>query len=125
MASYRHKSNNLTIKQFNNETINYYMKIKSGDKVIMQAGKDKGKSGKVLQVMTEEGRIVVEGLNLLIKHQKARKSGEKGQRIQFPAAVNIAKVALLCTKCGKPTRVSFKVEAGKKSRVCSKCKETI
>ncbi len=91
----------------------------------MQAGKDKGKSGKVLQVMTEEGRIVVEGLNLLIKHQKARKSGEKGQRIQFPAAVNIAKVALLCPKCGKPTRVSFKVEAGKKSRVCAKCKETI
>jgi large subunit ribosomal protein L24 len=101
------------------------MKIKSGDKVVMQAGKDKGKSGKVLQVMLEEGKVVVEGLNLLIKHQKAKRSGEKGQRIQFPAAVNVAKVALLCPKCGKPTRVSFKVEAGKKARICTKCKETV
>jgi len=92
---------------------------------MMMAGKDKGKSGKVLQVMTDDGRIVVEGLNLLIKHQKARKSGEKGQRIQFPAAINISKVALLCPKCGKPTRVSFKVEAKEKSRICTKCKETV
>jgi large subunit ribosomal protein L24 len=113
------------MKQFNNETINYYMKIKTGDKVIMLAGKDKGKTGKVLQVMTGDNKLVVEGLNLLIKHQKARRSGEKGQRIQFPSAVGISKVALVCPKCGKPTRVGFKVEEAGKSRICSKCKETV
>jgi large subunit ribosomal protein L24 len=101
------------------------MKIKSGDKVIMLAGKDKGKSGKVMQVMTEDDRIVVEGLNLMIKHQKPRKSGEKGQRIQFPGAVKISKTALVCPKCGKPTRVGYKVEDKKKSRICKKCKEAI
>jgi large subunit ribosomal protein L24 len=101
------------------------MKIKSGDKVVILSGKDKGKNGKVLQIMTDGERVVVEGLNLRIKHQKARKNGEKGQRIQFPGAINISKVALLCPKCGKPARVGFKFEADKKVRVCSKCKETI
>jgi large subunit ribosomal protein L24 len=91
----------------------------------MLAGKDKGKSGKVMQMMTDDGRLVVEGLNLMIKHQKARKSGEKGQRIQFPGAVKISKVALVCPKCGKPTRVGYKVEGKEKVRICKKCQETI
>lgn len=91
----------------------------------MQAGKDKGKSGKVLQVMTQEGKVVVEGLNLLIKHQKARRSGEKGQRIQFPSAVAAAKVALVCPKCGKTTRVGYKVDGDKKVRICKKCQEAV
>jgi len=101
------------------------MKIKTGDKVIMLAGKNKGKSGKVLQVMTKENKLVVEGLNLLIKHQKARKAGEKGQRIQFPSAVPVSKTALVCPKCGKPARIGFKIEGKVKSRVCKKCSETI
>ncbi len=102
------------------------MKIKAGDKVMMQAGKDKGKTGKVLQVMGKEGKVVVEGLNLLIKHQKARKTGEKGQRIQFPAAVWAAKTALVCPKCGKVTRIGYKAEAGsKKARICKKCQEAV
>lgn len=101
------------------------MKIKSGDKVIMLAGKDKGKTGKVLQVMTKENKVVIEGLNLLIKQQKAKRSGEKGQRIQFPSAVIVSKVALVCPKCGKPTRVGFKVEESGKARVCAKCKDII
>lgn len=100
------------------------MKIKSGDKVIMLAGKNKGKSGKVLQVMAD-GKVVIEGLNLLIKHQKARKSGEKGQRIQFPSAVPASKVALVCPKCGQSARVGFKIEDKIKSRICKKCRETI
>lgn len=101
------------------------MKIKTGDKVIMLAGKNKGKSGKVLQVMTKENKVVVEGLNLLIKHQKARKTGEKGQRIQFPSAVPVSKTALVCPKCGKSARVGFKIEDKVKSRICKKCSETI
>jgi large subunit ribosomal protein L24 len=101
------------------------MKIKTGDKVMMLAGKDKGKVGKVLQVMTADEKIVVEGLNLLIKHQKAGRAGEKGQRIQFPSAVAISKVALVCPKCDKPARVGYKVEAKIKQRICKKCQETI
>lgn len=91
----------------------------------MLSGKDKGKSGKVLQVFAQEERVVVEGLNLAIKHQRAKKSGEKGQRIQFSSAVNISRVALVCPKCGKNTRVGYKVEEGKKSRKCAKCQETV
>jgi len=92
---------------------------------MMLAGKDKGKVGKVLQVMTKDGKIVVEGLNLLIKHQRAGRAGEKGQRIQFPSAVVISKVALVCPKCDKPVRVGYKVEEKIKHRVCKKCQEAI
>lgn len=101
------------------------MKIKTGDKVIMLAGKNKGKTGKVLQVMTKENKLVVEGLNLMIKHQKARKTGEKGQRIQFPSAVPVSKTALVCPKCGQPARIGFKIEDKVKARICKKCSETI
>lgn len=91
----------------------------------MLAGKNKGKAGKVLQVMTKEKKVVIEGLNLLIKHQKSRKNGEKGQRIQFPAAVPVSKVALVCPKCGQTARVGFKAVGETKSRICKKCKEII
>lgn len=101
------------------------MKIKTGDKVVMLSGKDKGKTGKILQVMTKEGRAVVEGLNLMIKHQKARRNGEKGQRIQFPSAIKSAKLGLVCPKCGQTTRVAYKITDGKKHRACAKCQEII
>jgi len=106
------------------------MNIKKNDKVKILAGKDKGKIGKVLQVIPSERRASVEGLNLLIKHLRPRKNGEKGQRIEFPAFMNIANLALVCPKCGRPTRVGAKVtktEGGKskKFRVCKKCQEII
>ncbi len=109
------------------------MKIKTGDKVKILAGKDKGKTGKVLQVFVKENRVVVEGLNLLLKHQRARKQGESGQRIQFPAPINTSNLAFICPKCGSTTRVGYKIEnisddSGKRSvknRICRKCKETI
>lgn len=107
------------------------MKIKTGDKVKMLSGKDKGKIGKVLQVFINEERVVVEGLNLMIKHQRAKKQGEKGQRIQFPSPVNSSNVALICPKCGKETRIGSEriVSEDKKkvikNRVCKKCKEVI
>jgi len=105
------------------------MKIKVGDKVKMLGGKDRGKTGKVLQVLVSDNRVMVEGLNLIIKHQRPKKQGEKGQRLQFPRAVNLSKVALICPKCGAATRVGFKIittEEGKrlKSRRCLKCQET-
>lgn len=106
------------------------MNIKKNDKVKILAGKDKGKIGKVLQVSPAEGRVSVEGLNLLIKHLRPNRNGEKGQRIEFPAFIDLSNVALICPKCGKPTKVGFKTlklegNKSKKFRVCKKCQETI
>lgn len=102
------------------------MKIKKSDKVKIMVGKDRGKEGKVLQVFPDKNKVVVEGLNLVVKHMRPRKSGEKGQRIQFPAPLSAAKVLLVCVKCGKPTRVGHKIlENGKNVRMCKKCKEVI
>jgi len=102
------------------------MRIKKGDKVKIIAGKDKGKEGKILKVFPEKRKVIVEGLNLLIKHVKPRRAGEKGQRIQFPAPLDISNVMLVCPKCNKPTRVGYKIlENKKKVRICKKCKEII
>ncbi|MFP4514595.1 MAG: 50S ribosomal protein L24 [Parcubacteria group bacterium] len=105
------------------------MKIKKGDKVKMLSGKDKGKTGKVLQVLMAEKRASVEGLNLLIKHLRPRREGEKGQRVEFPALVDMSKLILICPKCQKETRVEYKIvksdKGNKKYRQCKKCQETI
>ncbi len=105
------------------------MNIKKNDKVQILTGKDKGKSGKVLQSLPREGKVSVEGLNLLIKHLRPRRDGEKGQRLEFPAFINASNVALVCPKCGKATRVAHKVVEqngkNKKYRVCKKCQEVI
>lgn len=106
------------------------MNIKKNDKVKILAGKDNGKTGKVLQVSKKDDRVSVEGLNLLIKHLRSGREGEKGQRIEFPAFINVSNVALICSKCGKTTRVGHKIvksENGKtkKFRVCKKCNESI
>jgi large subunit ribosomal protein L24 len=105
------------------------MNIKKGDKVTILAGKDKGKTGKVLQVFPKRERVSVEGLNLLIKHMRPRREGEKGQRIEFPAPMNISNLMLICPKCSKPARVSYKTVKGdkgsKKFRVCKKCDQVV
>ncbi len=105
------------------------MRIKKNDNVKILAGKDKGKSGKVLQVLPEEGRVSVEGLNLLVKHMRPNREGEKGQRIEFPAFINTSNVALVCPACGRQTRPGVKIVAGekgtKKYRVCKKCQAVI
>jgi large subunit ribosomal protein L24 len=100
------------------------MKIKKGDKVKIIAGKDKGKEGKILQVLFDKNRVIVEGLNLLVKHVRPKRAGEKGQRIQMPAPLNISNVMLICPKCNKPTKIGHKIlEDKKKVRICKKCKE--
>ena len=108
------------------------MKIKKSDSVKIMSGKDRGKTGKVLQVLVAREKVVVEGLNLRYKHMRPRKQGEKGQRIMYPAPVHVSNVMLVCPKCSKPTRVGFKVlddrtelSREKKQRVCKKCKTTI
>jgi large subunit ribosomal protein L24 len=102
------------------------MKIKKGDKVKMLIGKDVKKTGKVLKIFPKKQKVVIEGLNLRIKHMRPKKEREKGQKIQFPASVNISNVMLICSKCSKSTRVGYKIlENKKKVRICKKCGETI
>jgi large subunit ribosomal protein L24 len=106
-------------------------KIKSGDKVKIIAGKDKGKKGKVLQILATNKKASIEGLNLAIKNLRPKKQGEKGQKIEFPASVDISNLMLMCPKCNKPTRINFKIldkvanKKNKKVRICGKCKELI
>jgi large subunit ribosomal protein L24 len=108
------------------------MNIKKNDNVKIMAGKDKGKSGKVLQLFPVKERASIEGLNLLVKHLRPRREGEKGQRIEFPAPINLSNVMLVCPKCDKPTRVGHQImkigedkTKQKKVRVCKKCKQVI
>ena len=101
------------------------MKIKKGDNVKVLAGKDKGKTGKVIQVLPEEDRVVVDGVNKSYKHVKARKGGESGQKIDFFGPIHSSNVALI-GKDNTPTRVGYKVlEDGKKVRIDKKSGETI
>ena len=106
------------------------MKLKSGDKVKIIAGKDKGKKGKILQVFFTEKRASVEGINLAIKHMRPRKQNEKGQKIEFPAPISISNIMLICPKCNKGSRVGYKYidkpeNKKEKVRICSKCHELI
>ena len=104
------------------------MKIKKDDMVQMRSGKDQGKQGKVIQVIPESRKVVVEGLNTFVKHLRPQggQQGEKGQRIELSRAVPVSTVELVCKKCSKPTRVGVQVlNDGSRVRVCKKCKETV
>ena len=101
------------------------MKIKKNDQVLIISGKDRGKHGKILDVFPESGKVVVEGANIRKKHVKPKKSGEKGQIVEIPAAFSISNVKLICSKCGKPTRVGHKLVEDKKYRICKKCGQEI
>ena len=97
------------------------MRIKKGDTIKKIAGKDRGKEGKVLRTIPIEGKIVVEKMNIVKRHKKARRQGERGQRVEIPAPFDASNAMVICPGCGKATRVSFKVVADKKVRVCKKC----
>jgi len=105
------------------------MKIKRNDTVTIIAGKDKGKTGKVLRAMPTDEKVVVEGANLLAKHLRPRKAGEKGQKIFIPAPLHIGKVMLLCPQCGKAARVGYRFTGTgadrKKERICKRCSAAI
>ncbi len=102
-------------------------KIKVNDKVTVLTGKDKGKSGKVIQVLPGMSKIVIDGINIMYKHLKPQKKGEKGQRVQFNGPVSISNIMLICPKCNKAARLGVKTseESKQKARFCKKCKEAI
>ncbi len=104
------------------------MNIKKGDNVKMLAGKDRGKTGKILRVLRSLGKagrvqykIVVEGLNTIKRHQRPRKEGQKGQILTKERAVDASNVQIICPKCGKTTRIGSQFVGEGKIRICKKC----
>ena len=97
------------------------MKVKKGDTVVVLSGKDKGKQGKVQRTIPKEDKVVVEGINMVTCHVKARRQGEESNIVQREAALYASKVQVVCPKCKKGTRVAHKIEDGKKTRVCKHC----
>ena len=100
-------------------------KIKKGDSVVIRSGKDKGRSGTVLQVMPKDGKLLVEGVNVAARHRKPSQANPQGGIDRIPAPMHISKVALADPRDGKPTRVRFETKDGKKLRVAVKSGETI
>ena len=100
--------------------------LKSGDTVMVITGKDKGKKGKVLSVDPKTGKVIVEKVNVSIKHSKPRRQGETGGRLEKETPIYGSKVMRVCPKCGKATRIGRKVlENGQISRYCKNCQEII
>lgn len=106
------------------------MNIRRNDNVKVTAGKDKGKTGKVIQVFPSLDRVVVEGVNVMQKHLRQKQKSDKGQKLEFSAPLRASNVMLICPKCTKPMRVARKImkdPSGRKTkaRMCRKCKEVI
>ena len=102
------------------------MNVKKGDTIVVLSGKDKGKQGKVLKSDPKGGKVIVEGVNVAMKHRKPRKQNEEGGIVKIETPIYACKVMLVCPKCGKPTRPAFRIlDDGSKSRVCRKCGEII
>ena len=97
------------------------MHVKTDDLVIVISGNSKGVKGKVLEVSPKEGKVIVEGANIVKKHVRPRSAQEQGGIVEAPAAMYACKVQLYCDKCKKPTRAAHKIDGEKKTRVCTKC----
>ena len=97
------------------------MKLKKGDNVKVLSGNDKGKTGEILEIQPKNDKIIVKGVNVRKKSVKARKQGDESGIISVECAIPSAKVNVVCPKCGKVTRIGYKIEDGKKVRVCKKC----
>lgn len=95
--------------------------IKKDDTVVVLSGDSKGVKGKVIDVSVKEGKVLVEGANIVHKHVKPRKQGEAGGIVDTEGAIYASKVALYCPKCDRGVRVKHSIVDGKKVRVCAKC----
>ena len=97
------------------------MKIKKGDNVVVMAGQDRSKTGRVLKVFPKTGRLVVEGVNLRKRREKTKKAGKPGQVVESPAPFAAAKVMIKCPHCDRGRRIGMRQEDDKKLRVCRQC----
>ncbi|KKR80243.1 MAG: 50S ribosomal protein L24 [Candidatus Daviesbacteria bacterium GW2011_GWA1_41_61] len=103
---------------------NYSFKIKKGDEVRILLGKDRGRNGKVIRLLTKAGKILVEGINLSKRHVRKSKEREGGV-IELVKPIDISNVALICSHCKQPTRVGFEMNGKVKQRICRKCREAV
>ncbi len=102
------------------------MHVRTGDEVLVITGKNKGQRGRITRAIPERDRIVVENINMVKKHVKARGPRQRGGIIEVEAPLHASKVMLICPNCGEATRVGFRVnDAGKKVRYCKKCEADI
>lgn len=101
------------------------MNIRKGDTVKIMKGKDRGKTGAVIRVFRDEGRVSVENLNVVKKHVRPKKQGEKGQVVGVPRPLSLSNVQIICSSCNRPVRVGFEMRDGKKVRYCKKCKAAL
>jgi|AntAceMinimDraft_17_1070374.scaffolds.fasta_scaffold50172_5 large subunit ribosomal protein L24 len=104
---------------------NRFMKIKKNDLVLIIAGKDKGKKGKVKESFPRLGKIKVEDIALVKKIIRPRRQGEKGQIVEIPRSIDVSNVKLICSHCHEATRVSYVEKDGRKIRVCQKCHQVM
>ncbi|MBI2406111.1 MAG: 50S ribosomal protein L24 [Candidatus Harrisonbacteria bacterium] len=100
------------------------MKLKKNDNVTVRAGKDRGRTGKILRVDRERGIVLVEGV-MQKRHRRPRKQGEKGEIVSVPRPLRISTVQLLCPNCGKAARLGMRMEGETKARFCKKCQGVI
>jgi large subunit ribosomal protein L24 len=101
------------------------LNLRKGDMVKVLSGKEKGKSGKVLEVSPKAGRLTVEGLNIKVRFSRPKNQGEKGQRLELPASMPVGKLMLVCPHCGNPTRVAHEMTPNGNFRKCKKCGKLI
>lgn len=102
------------------------MKIKKNDMLLVTAGKNKGKKGKVRQALPKENKVLIEGVNMIKRHSRARGAARQAGIIELEAPIHISNTMLVCNKCDKPSRVGFRLlEDGKKVRFCRSCNELI
>lgn len=99
-------------------------RIKKNDLVAILSGKDKGKQGSVIEVLSQKSKVIVRGIALHVKHQKARKAGEVSGIKKEEGALDLSKVMLVCRSCKKPSRIQIKKSGDASVRVCVRCQET-
>jgi len=114
------------MKNSKNQEAKNSLQVKTGDRVMVIAGKDKGKMGNIKKVNPSEARVIVEGANLVTKAQKPNPmAGIQGGFVKIEAPLNCSKVMIVCPSCEKPTRIKHDIVDGKKVRVCKKCGEQL
>ena len=102
------------------------MKIRKNDTVLIIAGKDRGKKGKIRKALPREAKVIVEGANLIKRHSKTQGQARQAGIIELEAPIEVSNVMLICNKCNNPARVGFRfLEDGKKARICHACGEVI
>ncbi len=102
------------------------MKIRKNDTVKVMAGKDKGKSGKVLRVIPKKNQIIAEGINFVKRHTRKSQKDQQGGIVQREAPINASNLMIVCTRCNKPTRIQITILSdGTKTRYCKKCEEIL